>query len=649
MIVTNDNLLDSLDTITNSKSVSVDTETTGLRAYHGDDLFSIVVGTESDVFYFNFKDYEDVRGLHKNRILDIYDAVKNKTIYFANAKFDMHFLCKNGWGTDYSIWDVLVVDKCIFNRHLSYSLDSVSERMGFGQKKDVMQYIKDNKLFDKVEIPGKKSVQRNPRFDKVPFDIISDYAIQDGHITLKIGLEQERIVDSLTDKYSKILGYPTKFRKLVEEECELTKVLFDIERLGMELDYEHLEKAKKFEEDRIKKAKEEFEKLTGRSFIDSNKHLTEVYRDFKIDGGKTEKGNNSFTESVLKKINDPISKVIIEHRDGYKRLNTYYNSFAYHRDQDGIIRPSIKQTGADTFRFSIVNPALQTLNSEDAGDFRVRDSFKARRGHVYVSIDYQAQEYRLTADYSGERDLISQIKKGVDVHTATSKMMGVDRHSAKVLNFALLYGAQSQKISEMLNITASKATELRNLYFSRLNNVSTFINKVKNKIDARGYIFNFAGRILHFPVIEFEKDGAKKSGNFAYKGPNYIIQSSGAEIMRRALIKVHHFLKPYQSNIVLSIHDEILIEMKEDELNLIPEIRKIMVEVYPPQNGLTMETSVAMGSSWGRLEDVDEDTLAERINIQKTRHVSATEAKENCSFSNSASFNQGNSRSIALS
>jgi hypothetical protein len=155
---------------------------------------------------------------------------------------------------------------------------------------------------------------------------------------------------------------------------------------------------------------------------------------------------------------------------------------------------------------------------------------------------------------------------------------------------------------------------------------------------------------LHFPVIEFEQDGVKKRGNFAYKGPNYIIQSSGSEIMRRALIEVHEFLTilEWKSRIVLSIHDEILLEMPEDELHLIPKIRELMVAVYKPKNGLPMSTSVAIGESWGRLNDIDEEALAKRIDIQKARCVEAKETAEDGDIHHSADFDSRNPGSAAL-
>lgn len=649
MIVSNENLSDVFHTIANSSVLSLDIESTGLSPYTGDRLFSIVVGCADETFYFNFQNYEDVRALHKNRILELYDAIKGKKIYFANAKFDGHFLSKEGFGTDYRPWDVLVVDKCIYNRHLSYSLDAVAKRMGLGEKLgSVMDYIKEHKLFDKIEVPGKKTATKNPRFDRVPFPIISEYALQDARLTYQIGVKQEQIIDELTEKYGKIKGYPVKFRDLVEQENRLTKVLFDMEKRGMELDLEFIKKAKAHEEVRIKEAKEKFRLVTGHEFTDSNKHLQHVFGLHGIHGGTTSKGNASFTDDVLKTIDHEAAKVVTEYRDAYKRLNTYYHSFTSYADQDGIVRPSVKQTAADTFRFSIVNPALQTLNSEDDGEWRVRDSFKARDGFVFCSIDYAAQEYRLTADYAGERDLISQIKAGVDVHSATASMMKVDRFSAKVLNFALLYGAQPPKIAGMLGVSVEKATDLKNLYFSKLGSISGFISNVKSAIDRRGYIFNFAGRVLHFPVIEFEVDGKKRKGNFAYKGPNYIIQSSGSEIMRRALLAVHEFLIPYQSKIVLSVHDELLIELHEEEFHLIPEIRRLMCVGYPSKNGLGMDTSVAIGKSWGRLEELNEDTLTQRIDVQKACVVTAPEDTEDCGVYHSASIHPGNPGSFGF-
>lgn len=618
MIATENTFENLLERIRNSHTVAVDTETTGLRPYHGDRLFSIVVGISTGSIYFNFIEYGlDEPVLDRSLIPEIYEAVRGKRIFFANAKFDMHMLCKEGWGTDFEPWDVLVIARCLYNRHMKYDLSSVAARAGFGTKDDVMTYIRENGLQDRVTITGKKTDTLNPRFDKVPFPLMSEYALKDGELTYNVGKYQEQQVSMVAAKLDKIKGYGGKYIPLIKREMELTKVLFDIERTGMEIDNGYLRLAIEHEEVRIAECRRNFERATGTSLTDSAKYLTGVFKTLGIEGGRTEKGNVSFTDEVLQKIDHEAAKILIEYRDAYKRLNTYYRGFAYHADREGIIRPNIKQSAADTFRFSITNPALQTLNSEDEGEWRVRDSFKSRHGYLLVSIDFQAQEFRLTADYAGETDLIKAINNGTDVHTATANLMGVDRVKAKTLNFMLLYGGGAQKLADRLGITLEEAKRLKHKYFSNLPRIAEFTKGVMNKVNERGYVFNFAGRTLFFPNIKFIKEDQEIESNFAYRGPNHIIQSSGSEIMRVSLINVHKFLKPYKSRIVLSVHDEIIYEVHETELHLIPQIQKIMEDSYVPKNGLPMKTSVAIGKSWGRLEDITNEEIFKRVKLQE--------------------------------
>ena len=265
MIVTNENFETVIKTIRTFTSCSLDTETSGLRPYNGDRLFAITIASENHVFYFGFG--IEVSALDRAVIPLIINALSGKRVFLANAKFDMHFLAIEGCTFEFDIWDVLVVDKCIYNKHLSYSLNSVAERMGLGTKNDIMAYIKEHKLYDKVEVPGKKTASKNPRFDRVPFEIISEYAMQDAKLTYSIGKMQEDKVQELTAKYAEIKGYPGAFSTLIESERKLTKVLFDIEQRGMEIDREYIEKAKTREESRIKAAKERFAELTGAELV----------------------------------------------------------------------------------------------------------------------------------------------------------------------------------------------------------------------------------------------------------------------------------------------------------------------------------------------------------------------------------------------
>ena len=650
MIVTNENFDKIIYSILDSPMLALDTETTGLRPYHGDRVFSAILSTATDSFYFNFGEYEEVVPvLSKNIYPVLNEAIADKRVFLANAKFDIHFLTCEGWELNFEPWDVLVADKCIYNRHLKYDLKSVAERYGFKKSGDVMDYISEHRLYDRVKQEGKKTESRNPRFDRVPFHIISEYGMQDGRITYDIGVKQLEKIKELDTKYRAIRGYNHSFVELVETEMKLIPVLFGMEKRGMEVDSEYIKKAVEHEKKRIEEACAGFEKETGFKLVDSAKGLGPALAPLVVVHGTTEKGRESYTDDILRP-QDKIKAVahLLEYRDATKRCNTYYLNFANCADRDGVIRPSIKQSAADTFRFSIVEPALQTLNSEDAGEWRVRDSFRARQDYLYVSVDYQAQEFRLAADISGQRDLIGRINSGEDVHTATAEMMGVDRKKAKTLNFMLIYGGGAAKLAAALDVPLEKAKQLKQLYFSKLPRIAEFIQNTMRVADERTYVFNRFGRILHFPMIRFEQDGRMVESRLAYKAANYIIQSTGSEIMRRALLGIDSLLSTYKSKLVLSVHDELICEMHESELHLIPEIRRIMCEVYTPKNGLPMQTSVAIGKTWGNLLDIDDKELAQRINLQKARDVTVAESSEDHGVYHSTNVSQGDAGSSVL-
>lgn len=639
-LVTRGNFNETMELLCSARFIALDTETTGLRIHHNDRLFSIVASTATDNYYFNFKSYpsEQVEGLPREWIKE-FNNLRAEIIYFANAKFDLHTLARDAVHLHQRKWDVLVVAKCLYNTHMSYSLDSVAARLGFEKLKTVEDYIAKHKLFTIEKLPGKKTRTKNKHYDMVPLEIMQPYAERDSRITFDIG-EQQRLRCAELEMFAIKNGYPS-FNALIDREMRVTEVCYAIEKTGMEINGKHLCDALAHEQARALVACDAFTKISATPFVDSNKALKLAFGNLGISGGITKKGNASFTDKVLEGINHPLGEAVREYRDATKRANTYYQGFLSHADKDGIIHPSIRQTGADTFRFSITDPALQTLNAKETGQFKVRDSFMARIGTYLVAIDYKQQEYRLAADYAGEMALIKKIQAGVDVHTATADLMGVGRDAAKTLNFMLLYGGGVAKLclalfaptlSEMglkaitwryiykswpkeegdakimqaefaklsqAEITANlpllqNAYNLQQKYFSSLTKTKQFIDEVTKTAKEKGQIYNWAGRRLLFP-----------NKRFAYKAPNHLIQSSGAEIMRCALIELHDFfIKIHaKTKILLSIHDEILLEMPPEEFDLIPKIREIMVNVYKPINGLMMDTSVKYGLTWAAMKE----------------------------------------------
>jgi len=637
MLVTSKNFQLAIEELKSQSEISLDTETTGLFPYKGDRLFSIICATQYDTYYFNFNRFgsydEELVLSHALLVRGFSDLLSNDKllVFLANAKFDMHMLSVEGVEFKARPWDVLTIAKTLNNTYMQYGLDAVAKREGFEKLDSVEKYIKENNLFDD---------KKNPRYDWVPLNVIQPYGEADARITFDIGKNQQEKVKIIAMDAAQ--NNQPSFYDLIQREIETTEVCFEIEKTGMRIDEDFIRKGIEHEKARTERARTSFMDLCGRELVDSNKALAGAFGSLGLVGGKTKKGNASFNKASLNQIRHPLGDVVRDYRDAIKRVSSYYTNFLSYADFGGIVHPNLKQAGAKTFRFSVTDPALQTLEKPDDDleiplEDQMRNSFVARHGSFLVAIDYKQQEYRLTADYAGEMALIHKIMEGEDVHTATAKLMGVTRQQAKTLNFMLLYGGGVAKLclalmkplgsemqlkaitkkyiykstfipskhQELIDALATVTQELidhdlpllkeahalQQKYFSSLPHTKNLIDRVQKSILRKGYIYNWAGRRLHFNDLRF-----------AYKGPNYLIQSSGAEIMRGALIELRKFLKPYQTKILLSIHDEILFEMPECEFHLIPEIQKIMVNIYKPINGCYMDTDVKWGTAWGSLK-----------------------------------------------
>jgi DNA polymerase-1 len=242
---------------------------------------------------------------------------------------------------------------------------------------------------------------------------------------------------------------------------------------------------------------------------------------------------------------------------------------------------------------SYSNPNLQNIPKEDEPEdltkpYIVRESFIPRDGYHFVSLDYDQVEYRLMLDYAGEMKVIRRVLEGEDLHQVMADMVGVSRKIAKTLNFAVLYGSGSDNIAKMLGISSSQASELKLQYFGRLPKVSNFISRVKSVGRARGYIVNWMGRRCHL-------DNRK----FAYRLPNHLIQGGAADVIKQAMIVNADYLRRKRSFMTVQIHDDILHEIHNSELDIVPDIKKIMESVYTPKNGMKLTVSPEISKrSW---------------------------------------------------
>ena len=567
MLVTRPELENVAEKLQGKTFLALDTETTGLYAFKEDRIFSLIIADHTDQYYFNFQMYP---GISKSEVLDrqeVYEFLqplfRNPSItwFMHNAKFDMWMLHADGVELAGNIHCTMATGRVLYNKHMSYAMARMAKEIGYEKDDTVTEYIKKNKLYEMVQRPGKATKTKDMHFDQVPLELVQPYGDLDGKITMELGIYQLEKLSS-----------DEKLHAVFENEKKLTKVCFEMEKVGIQVDMDFVQKALAHEQAIAYEADEMFVELAGCPLIDSAKTLVPVFEYLELPYGKIKAGRPSFDDESLAKVDHDISKILRKYRSAMKKANTYYENFLYYADDKGVLHANIRQSGTDTGRFSYSDPNLQNLPKEEKLDeeFVVRRSFVPREDYCFVMIDYDQQEYKLMLDYANETKLIGKIlNDGLDVHQATADMMGVDRRRAKTLNFMILYGGGIAKLAGMLDISERDAKKLRSKYFDALPKIPDWTRKVISAAEGRGYVFNWLGRKCHFDK------------GFEYKAPNHLIQGGCADVVKVAMNRIHEFLKTKKSRMLVQIHDEILLEVHKDELRIVEDVKSIMEKAYP--------------------------------------------------------------------
>jgi DNA polymerase-1 len=460
--------------------------------------------------------------------------------------------------------------------------------LGESKDKSVEEYIKKHKLETRYRIPGKKKVLAKPHYDRVPFDIITKYGGHDAYLHRKLGLYLESEI-----------GKEADLKRVAENEQRLTKTCYRMERLGIRIDREYVRRGLEHEVGLLNIAKESFADLCGETYDGTKDQLIRVFTAAGERIPKTEKGNDSLTDAILEKFRTPAAKAVQLIRTHEKLISTYYSSFLELATDGDLIHADIRQSGTETGRFSYRDPNLQNVPKEDEAPevnrpYPVRGCFVPRSEYCFVMIDYSQQEYRMMFDYAGQRDIISAIMGGADAHQATGDILGITRKKAKNTNFAYLYGAGIEQLARTAGVSTQEAKQLKSVYGMKFPYVENFVKKVIHVGRDRGYVKNWFGRRCHIDNPEW-----------AYILPNHLIQGGCADVVKVAMNRLDDYLNGKLSRMVLQVHDEILFEVHKTELDIVPELKRIMESIYPPKNGMTLEASVEHSwKSWAARDKV---------------------------------------------
>ncbi|GAA7374933.1 DNA polymerase I [Helicobacter pylori] len=392
-----------------------------------------------------------------------------------------------------------------------------------------------------------------------------------------------------------------------EVETPFVEVLMGMEFQGFKIDAPYFKQLEQEFKNELHVLEHQILELIGVDFnLNSPKQLSEILYE-KL--GLPQNKSRSTDEKSLLKILDkhPSIALILEYRELNKLFNTYTTPLLRLKDKDDKIHTTFIQTGTATGRLSSHSPNLQNIPVRSPKGLLIRKGFIASsKEYCLLGVDYSQIELRLLAHFSQDKDLMDAFLKGRDIHLETSKaLFGEDlakekRSIAKSINFGLVYGMGSKKLSETLNIPLSEAKSYIEAYFKRFPSIKDYLNRMKEEILKTSKAFTLLGR---YRVFDFTGANDYIKGNYLREGVNAIFQGSASDLLKLGMLKVSERFKNNPSvRLLLQVHDELIFEIEEkNALELQQEIQRILNdEVYPLR--VPLETSAFIAKRWNELK-----------------------------------------------
>ena len=477
-----------------------------------------------------------------------------------------------------------------------YLIDSTSST-SYECSAIAMKYLT-RKIKSKEDLLGKGAKAR--KFEELDIEELSEYIAQ---IVNVVKLSSEKMEKSLNESDMDSLFY--------EVEMPLVEVLGEMEFVGIEVDREMLNELGTEFKEIISKLESEIYEMAGESFnINSPKQLGVIlFEKLELPVIKKTKTGYSTNAEVLEKLRDkhPIIDKITEYRQIVKLNSTYVEGLL------GIMNPisnrihsSFNQTITTTGRISSTEPNLQNIPVKMEMGRKIRKVFIAGKNHKLVDADYSQVELRVLANMSGDENMIDAFKHGEDIHAKTaSQIFDVDindvtprqRSEAKSINFGIVYGKSDFGLSEDLNIPVKQAKEYINSYFEKYSKIKEFMDTTIEDATVNGYITTLLNRRRYIPELKSSNFMLRNAGKRA--AMNAPIQGSAADIIKIAMVNVYKKLEEsnLKSKLILQVHDELIVEATDDELEIVEKIvREEMENAFSMDVYLDVDLNV--GYSW---------------------------------------------------
>ncbi len=473
-----------------------------------------------------------------------------------NIKYDMLVLKNHGVSLRGIYFDTMLAAHLLDASRGSYKLDELS-RTELGHR-----------MISYDDVTGKGKLKKN--FAEVDIETATRYSCEDSDVALTLS---RKLLETLKKE-----GLWELYRENV---LGLVPVLCDMEFTGVSINTAILGKmSEEFEKDLDSIQSEIYEK-TGEKFnINSTKQLSEVlFEKLQLPARKkTAKGAFSTDSEVLRDLSTihEVPRLILRHRFLSKLKSTYIDQLPrLINPVTGRIHTSFNPAGTSTGRLSSRDPNLQNIPIKTEDGKRIRKSFVAKDGCVVLSADYSQIELRLLAHFSGDPTLLEALRNDKDVHVATAceifnasedQITSEMRNLAKTINFGIIYGISAFGLSKQLGTTVSVSRNYINRYFDRYSEVKTYMQSSVEEARSRGYTETLVGR--RRPIPELVSGNRVERGRGEREAINTPIQGSAADIINLAMIRIFRRFEKggFRSKMILQVHDELLFEVHETEL-----------------------------------------------------------------------------------
>lgn len=552
----------------------------GIFIYRNKDNFGVSLCFNNDNVYYIGKEGFVTEDYIIEKVRDLVNAKAKLTILNIKENND---ILENDDAE--SIFDISIAAYLLNPLQNTYDYDDIAR-----------EYLEMNvPAFDEIFPKTKKSETPS---DEIPENILK-YACYNAYVAYKAK-------DALTEKLKE-----TEMLDIYNNvEIPLTYALYDMEQAGIMVAGDKL---KEYGE-RLKTGIDALEKdifaEAGHEFnINSPKQLGEIlFGEMQLPGGKKTKTGYSTSASVLEKLEPdyPFVSKILEYRQLTKLKSTYADGLAVYIGEDNRIHGKFNQTITATGRISSTEPNLQNIPVRMPLGREIRKVFIPKEGCVFIDADYSQIELRILAHMSDDKNLIDAYNHSKDIHAATASLVfhvpleevtKEQRSNAKAVNFGIVYGISSFGLSNDLSISRKEAEQYIKDYFISYPGIKNYLDNSVKEAKEKGYSVTMFGRRRPIPELT--------SGNFMQRqfgervAMNSPIQGSAADIMKIAMINVAKELKEkdLKSKIVLQVHDELLIEAYENEVEQVKDILKRNMEQAAHLN-VPLDVDVQVGNNW---------------------------------------------------